>query len=392
MQRAIGVTLALSLVPLVAACGTVGDPGPGRSAGSSGSSPRSVGAPSGFPTARFGDVGGGPVPNEVAAAFQRALREMSDRSGGAGMSATVISPDGTWTGTTGKASPTRPVRADDQFAIGSVTKSVVAAQVMRLVEAGELELDDPVAVHVPTRLDFDTNGATIRHLLGHRSGIPDYDPIMLKMSESDPMRRWDAEQLLRLVPKGRTPAGRGFDYSSTNYLLLGLVIERLTGQPLSAVLRAGVLSSIGATRLIYQPDEAPTEPVAMPWGRAAVSVEKGGGFLPSLANATGGGPASAMASDSPSLARWWQALCAGEIVSQESLNQMTTWKDDYGLGLFDVAEPYADSVGHVGWDVGYASWAGCLPEDGTVVVVLANRVVDDLGGMAHPLLMATLAE
>jgi CubicO group peptidase (beta-lactamase class C family) len=308
------------------------------------------------------------------------------------MSATVISPDGTWTGTTGKATSTRPVRADDQFAIGSVTKSVVAAQVMQLVEAGELELDDPVDAHLSDRFDFDTNHATIRDLLGHRSGIPDYDPFMLKRSRSEPLRRWSAEQLLRLVPEGRTPAGRSFEYSSTNYLLLGLVIERLTGQSLSTVLRAGVLRPMGTSRLIYQPDEAPTAPIAMPGGRAAASLERAGGFLPSLANATGGGPAAAMASDSPSLARWWRALCAGEIVSQESLNQMTTWKDDYGLGLFDVAEPYADSMGHVGWDVGYASWAGCLPETSTVVVVLANREVDDLGGMAHPLVLATLAE
>ena len=67
---------------------------------------------------------------------------------------------------------------DDQFAIASTTKAIVAAQVMQLVEAGELRLDDLAADHLPSDLDFDTNGATIRDLLGQRSGIPDYLPAV----------------------------------------------------------------------------------------------------------------------------------------------------------------------------------------------------------------------
>ncbi len=60
----------------------------------------------------------------------------------------------------------------------------------------------------------------------------------------------------------------------------------------------------------------------------------------------------------------------------------------YGLGLSNVAGGYGPSVGHAGWDFGFSSWAGCLPEEGAVVVVLANRDVDDIGGMARPLVGA----
>jgi hypothetical protein len=56
--------------------------------------------------------------------------------------------------------------------------------------------------------------------------------------------------------------------------------------------------------------------------------------------------------------------------------------------LFDVADPYARGVGHLGENFGYVAWAGCLPEDGAVVVVLTNHVVDDIGGMAQPLVDA----
>lgn len=156
------------------------------------------------------------------------------------------------------------------------------------------------------------------------------------------------------------------------------------------MLRDGVLDIDGVERLIYQPDEVPTEPMAMPGGQSTAALKKGGGYLPSLAAITADGPAAAMASDAPSLARWWRAFCVGEIVSQASLSEMTTLHDGYGLGLYDIADPYARAVGHTGEAPfrSYVSWAGCLPEEHAVVVVLSNHVVEDIGGMAEPLVDA----
>jgi D-alanyl-D-alanine carboxypeptidase len=336
------------------------------------------------------DISEDPVSDEAAAEFQAALSDMAD---GAGMAATVMTADGTWSGATGKADDVRDVRVDDQFAIASVTKSVTAAQVMQMVEAGELALDDPATDHLPPDLDFDTNGATIRHLLGHRSGIPDYYPAVEETLSTDRLRVWKPAELLELVPEDRAPAGDSFEYADTNYLLLGLVIEQVRGRPVADVLRDGVLNIDGVDRLIYQPDEAPTEPMAMPGGKSTAELEKGGGYLPSLAGATSDVAAAAMASDAPSLARWWRAFCAGEIVSQASLTEMATFHDGYGLGLFVVADPYEQgSVGHTGQHVGYVSWAGCLPEYGAVIVVLSNHVVEDIGGMARPLVEAVQSD
>ena len=346
-----------------------------------------------FPTAAFADISEDPVSDQVAAEFQAALKEMA---GGAGMAATVMSPDGTWSGATGKADGVRDVRVDDQFAIASITKSVVAAQVMQMVEAGELQLDDPATDHLPADLDFDTNGATIRHLLGHRSGIPGED-----FAEEDKRllthrrRFWTPAEVLEFVPTERAPAGEAFEYANANYQLLALVIEQIRGRPVADVLRDGVLDIDGVERLIYQPNEKPTEPMAMPRGQSTAALKKGGGYLPFLAAASAGGAAAGMASDAPSLARWWQAFCAGEIVSQASLNEMTTLHDGYGLGQYDVADPYAQAVGHTGGGIigyDYVSWAGCLPEDGSVVVVLSNRMVEDIGGMARPLVEAALSD
>jgi CubicO group peptidase (beta-lactamase class C family) len=110
-----------------------------------------------FPTAAFADIREDPVSERAAAEFQTILRDMG---GGGGMAATVMSADGTWSGAAGKADGVRDVRVDDQFAIASVTKSVTAAQVMQMVEAGELALDDRRPITFPPDLDFDTTGAT----------------------------------------------------------------------------------------------------------------------------------------------------------------------------------------------------------------------------------------
>jgi D-alanyl-D-alanine carboxypeptidase len=345
-----------------------------------------------FPTEAFADISGDPVSERSAAEFQAILEDMA---GGAGMAATVMSPDGTWSGATGKANGVRDVRVDDQFAIASTTKSIVAAQVMQMVEEGELDLDDPATAHLPPDLDFDTNGATIRQLLNQRSGIPDYQAELDDRLFAHRRRFWSPAEVLELAPTERAPAGEEFEYANINYVVLGLVIEQVRGRPLADVLRDGVLGIDGVERLIYQPDEKPTEPIAMPGGQSTAALKKNGGYLTPLADVTIVGPAAAMASDAPSLARWWRAFCGGEIVSQDSLNEMTTLDDGYGLGLYNVAEPYEWAVGHTGGGVpGHGgvlevtSWAGCLPEDGAVIVVLTNRAVDDIGGMARPLVEA----
>ena len=227
------------------------------------SPPISTRANAAFPTPAFADISDDPVSDDTAAEYQVALRDMAD---GAGMAATVLTAVGTWTGVTGMADRDRAVGVDDQFAIASLTKPVVAAQVMQMVEAGELGLDDLASDHLPADLDFDTNAATIRDLLGQHSGIPDYYPVVHDRLSRDLQRAWRPSDLLALIGSDRDPAGAIFEYTDTNFLLLGLVIEHVRGRPIAEVLRDGVLSIDGVERLIYQPGETPTAPMAMPFG------------------------------------------------------------------------------------------------------------------------------
>jgi D-alanyl-D-alanine carboxypeptidase len=347
-----------------------------------------------FPVKAFRNISEDPVPTKQASEFQSILDDMASFNG-AGMAATVMTADGTWSGATGSADGVHDVRVDSQFGIGSITKSVIAAQVMQMVEDGELALDAPVSDYLPRNLDFDTNEATMRQLLDMYSGIPDwFSEHMKKEIEQHRRRYWEPVDVLALVGPHRSPVDGEFVYADTNYNLLGLAIEHVRGRPLVDVLRHGVLRVDGTERLVYQPDEAPTPPMAMPDGESQAALSKGGGYLPSLSDASSAGPAGAIASDAPSLARWWRALCAGDLVSQDSLTEMTDFvggPTGYGLGLFNVADPYAVAVGHSGWNFGYVSWAGCLPDEGAVVVVLSDVEFDDIGGMARPLVDAVTA-
>jgi len=343
-----------------------------------------------FSSAVFAGLREEPLSDESAADLHEVL---NDAAGVAGMTATLMTPEGSWSGAAGTADGVRAMSPANQLAIGSITKSLVAAQVMQLVETGELRLDEPAAGRLPPSLDFDTNGATVGHLLGMRSGIPDYVDALWTSLSTDKLRAWTADEVLALVGPHRTPVGEMHRYSSSDYVLLGLILEQVHGRPLAEVLRDGVLSGDGYERLIYQPDERPTAPMALPSGAPADTFEESGGYLPSLAATTAAGPAGGMASDSATLARWWSQLCGGQVVSDSSLDEMTNFDDGdgYGLGLFDQTDVHGSpAVGNGGIQVGFTAYAACLLEPGSVVVVLSNGAsLDAIIEVADALVVAT---
>ena len=135
-------------------------------------------SPQPSPTATLGDFPAfpkGPLPESVAASLQAVLDGAVEQGTFLGVTAAVIVADsGSWSGATGVDLEGDPLTPDARLLIASVGKTVTAAQVLRLVEEGKLGLDDPAADHLPPEAaSFDANGATIRDVLGMRSGIPD---------------------------------------------------------------------------------------------------------------------------------------------------------------------------------------------------------------------------
>ena len=377
---------AVALIVALAGCSTANPSGSERTSSVepvASTSPSE--GPKPFPIETFAALGDEPVSAELAADLQEVLDESAN---GDGLTATLITPQGTWSGATGTATKERAMVPNDQMSIASITKTLVAAQVMELIEAGELSLDDLAADRLPPDLDFDTNGATIEHLLSMRSGIPEYfvdEDELIEATTRNPLRVWSTEEKLATVAAKRGPVGQEtWEYIGTNHLLLGLIIEHVTGRSVAEVLRGGVLEGDAYERLIYQPDERPTDPMAMPRGAPSDTFDDGGGYLPSIANATMFTSEGAMASDAPSLASWFRALCAGQVVSPASLDDMTDLDErpEYGLGIWDRRHEYgpqSGALGHTGLTrEGYSTAAFCFQDPGLVVVVLANSEKHDV--------------
>ena len=344
-----GVTRVLWILALVgAACSPSSTPATAPGEGSADTGPD---APRTYALGEFPPFPDEPLPESTAEALQAALDATIEDGTFIGVTAAVIVADrGSWAGAAGAADGIH-LTPDSGSPTHSSGKTVVAAQVLRLVDDGMLGLDDQASDHLPPELSFfDANGATIRQVLGMRSGIP-------SLNEGDGY--YPAEQaptavkVFRKLPEPEVAPGGEPDYASTNYVLLGTIIEHVTGRPLAEVLRSDVLGNPALDGFVYTVEDALASDG---WG---VQTTPG------------------------SLARWGYELYGGFVLSDASLREMTDFQGDwYGLGVMDLSSEYGTlAVGHEG----ESSVTTCcslirlvaLPEEGVVISVQANTAATD---------------
>jgi Tol biopolymer transport system component len=252
---------------------------------------------------------------------------------------------------------TRHPKADQRFRIGSVTKTFTATIVFQLMQEGKLRLDSTLEAHLP---DVVPRGGeiTIRHLLGHRSGlanITDY-PGWLNQAERSPSTspinslRFAASKPLAFRP------GSLERYSNTNYIALGLVIEKVTGRSYAEELEQRVLDPLGLSRT-----ELPTT--------RRLSDLDDAGSNPNLSWAAG-----AIVSNAHDLSRFYSALLSGRILSAASLGAMKPKARTYGvfgtgLGISSTDLACGRSLGHLGGILDYQTLVTASEEGDRVAVV-----------------------
>lgn len=394
---------ALAIAVLLVACGPAPSPTPtGTQPPSVAPSPTEATSPTAAASAspalaldHFPPEPSNGLPDDIAAAMQAILDGSFADIGAPGLAAAVIAADrGLWAGAAGTADGTDALDPGDQFAIGSVTKTVVGAAVLRLVESGDVGLDRPIADYFPGR-EIPTNGATVRQVLGMRSGIPESRGDLRAIC-ADLAATFSIEDMSgALSGDPQFQPGTMFRYTNANYLLAGLLIEEVTGSSVASVLRAGVLAEPGLERLVYQDAEKPAGPVAAPFvklpgGDPVPSPNEilalGAGYLPARCLASTAGPAGGMASDPLTLARWGYLLYGGTVLGDEALAAMLAFDDGYGLASHDHSFRFGElAVGHEGTVPGYVAQLLAFPEAGVSVAVLANSngvAEDDLTAIA----------
>jgi len=257
-----------------------------------------------------------------------------------------------------------PATVNTKYRIGSITKMFTTTMIFQLVEEGKLSLSSPLSAWFPTIPNAEK--ITIGEMLDHHSGLHNFtnDPLYLTY-----MTKPQTEAaMLNNIEKSASdfePGAKG-EYSNTNFVLLGYIIEKITGKPYREELKKRITSKIGLNDTYYGGKANPANNEAYSYSFAGKWQQQ-----PETDMSIPGG-AGAIVSTPADLDKFIEALFAGKLISKSSLDQMKTLKDSYGMGMFVI--PFYDkkSYGHSGGIDGFSSILAYFPEDNLAVSYLSN--------------------
>jgi len=283
-----------------------------------------------------------------------------------------------------------PLTTSDRLLQGSVGKTYVSAIALQLVHEKKLDLADPVSKHLGKEPWFarlpNASDITVRQLMTHTSGLVRYEfqPKFAQQLTSDPLRSYTPVERLEFVFDTQAPfaAGQGFEYSDTNYIVLGMIVESVTERPYYDELKRRLLDPLGLK------DTIPTDGRDLPGVVVGYAGKKNalGGYDASIVDGrfavnpqfewTGGGVASTTAD----LARWAKHLYEGRAFDPSLLPQLVDGgpapalgRDArYGLGVIVRPTELGPSHGHSGFFPGYATEMAYYPELGIAAAVQVN--------------------
>jgi CubicO group peptidase (beta-lactamase class C family) len=264
-----------------------------------------------------------------------------------------------------------PMTLDTSFRLGSVSKQFTASLVMRLVERQMVSPDDLVEKHYP-ELPKKWRGVTVRQLLNHTSGIPDFTDT----SPSNWPKSLPPAEMLGLVADDSLhfAAGSKYEYSNSNYMLLGLIAERHYAKPLAQILADELFTPLGLKTMRFCEDAYGANGQARPYVRDNEAIEDAP--YRSVAHSFGAGGICSTIAD---VVRWNQSLHGGKVVSAASYALMTTPSgaaaaapERYGFGLGLRALAGREMVYHGGLVPGFITVNGWIAAEQLSITVLTN--------------------
>ena len=308
------------------------------------------------------------LPAAVRRRLDRALEHSLATSAILGITAAVQTDRGRWAGAAGSGLRGEPLVPRSSLMLASITKTFTAAEVVLLASRGKVDLDERVSAYVP--LPVRDNGATVRELLAMRSGIRDFVPgPQLSAAEQQPDRHWTPEEALEDVPAQVDVAGAVSSYSNSNYIVLGQLIEEVTGRSYAAALHRDLLDGHGLGGVAVQDEDAPRGPPVLPRGDIAGT----GQFVPSRSLASLIWAAGGIAGEAAAAARWGYLLYGGRLLPPELVATMHPLDDGtaYGFGTESLGSlPGWELIGHRGEFGPYRSYLAVATDRPLAVTVL----------------------
>lgn len=290
------------------------------------------------------------LSDKIGPKLDEILTEIGVRYGVGGAGASVVFEDGSvWSGTYGNHG-TESLNTDMLFEMGSNTKTFVAAAILQMVNEEKIELSDPISDYLDS-LPHVPKDVTIEQLLNHTSGIYSYTshPNFVTFINTDPTRKIEPEELFEeLMNPIDFEAGTKWEYSNTNYILLGLIIEEVDEKPFHESVRKRLLEPNGLEHTYLDEYESYTDPRTGSWlSNGQYLNTKYTSFMSSA------WAAGAIVSTTEDLAKWAKALYTGEVVGNLTKTMVTKTKAgsktyDYGLGAFIRTFRGNTLVGHGG--------------------------------------------
>ncbi|GAA1609816.1 serine hydrolase domain-containing protein [Kribbella sancticallisti] len=285
-----------------------------------------------------------------AAALQAVLAKVvgtpESEAGSRGVTAAVVTDKWVWSGAAGKDAAGTALTPQTSMGVASITKTFVAAEVLLLAQNKKIDLDAPLSKYVQHKLT--ANNATVRQHLGMRSGVPNYLPDdygrMDKAIAAAPGEHWTPEQALSYDTAEPTQPDSPYNYSNPSYVLLGMLIEKVTGEPLATVLRRDLAKPAALERAAFQDGEKPQPPLAE--DRNPICGRAVDGFTPCRAIASLSAANAGLAADAPTVARWGYQLYGDRVVPAEVVKQMTTGDGEYGLGTMLFSQSFGVGTGY----------------------------------------------
>lgn len=329
-------------------------------------------------------------------ALQQALDELAG-AGAAGVQIRINDDQGEWLGAAGVRTLEHggKVPTDGKFRVGSITKTFVSTVVLQLVDEGELTLDDPISQHLP-QFGIDQR-ITVRMLLQHTSGLFNYTgeqnpdgtlepgiPLWGQEFVDNRFHTYTADDLVAvsLAKPARFEPGTQWSYSNTNYVLAGMLIEKLTGKPYADQIEDRILAPLHL-RETFLPGTWPGIPGRHAHGYHSYQYE---GALKTVdvtrVNPTWASSAGEIVSTTKNLDRFLTALLDGRLLPADLLAEMRTGHPDsgYGLGLQSLdAGPECGGLyqGHTGGMQSHQSFL-FSNDDGTAIAMSVTTGTVDM--------------
>ncbi|WP_410787696.1 serine hydrolase domain-containing protein [Kribbella sp. C-35] len=318
--------------------------------------------------ASFPDPGTGTLDPAKAKVLQDVLEKvvsMPDiESGARGVTAAVVTDRWTWSGAAGVDARGTKVVPTSSMAVASITKTFVASEVMLLAKAKKVDLDAPLSTYVKHKLT--ANNATVRQHLSMTSGVPNYLPAdyahLDKAIAAAPSKHWTPEQALSYDTAPVGAPNSPYNYSNPSYVLLGMLIEKVTGQPLATVLRRDLATPADLQHAAFQDAEKPQAPAV---ADANPVCGKPDGYLPCRAIASLSAANAGLAADAPTVARWGYELYGGRVLPPELVADMTSGEGGYGLGTMLFSQQF-------GIDPAYGH-RGDMPDHSSLLIVIPAK-------------------